>query len=124
LIGFTDAKVEGTWEWVSGQDVDYVDWSGGEPNDQEGEDYGHMWQGGQWNDISDNGHGVNTLYGIVEVEHLCHPDLAGDGTLDLFDFLLFVNLFNNSDAAADCDGSGALDLFDFLCFTNAFNARC
>jgi hypothetical protein len=44
--------------------------------------------------------------------------------LDLFDFLEFVNLFNASDPAADCDGNGVFDLFDFLCFVNAFNAGC
>jgi hypothetical protein len=50
--------------------------------------------------------------------------LTGDGALDLFDFLAFVNLFNSADPAADCDASGAFNLFDFLCFTNAFNAGC
>jgi hypothetical protein len=54
----------------------------------------------------------------------CAPDLDGNGTLDLFDFLTFVNLFNADDPEADCDGNGALDLFDFLCFVNAFNAGC
>jgi hypothetical protein len=54
----------------------------------------------------------------------CYPDLDGTGTLDLFDFLAFVNLFNASDPEADCDASGSLDLFDFLCFANAFNTGC
>jgi hypothetical protein len=54
----------------------------------------------------------------------CYPDLDGNGTLELFDFLSFVNLFNAADPTADCDGNGSLDLFDFLCFTNAFNAGC
>lgn len=54
----------------------------------------------------------------------CYPDCTGDGTLDLFDFLCFVNGFNAGDAGADCDGNGGLDLFDFLCFVNAFNAGC
>ncbi len=54
----------------------------------------------------------------------CPWDLNADGTLDLFDFLAFVNLFNAADPEADCDQSGILDLFDFLCFNNAFNAGC
>ena len=54
----------------------------------------------------------------------CAPDLDGNGTLDLFDFLAFTNLFNAGDLAADFDGDGVLDLFDFLAFTNAFNAGC
>lgn len=57
----------------------------------------------------------------------CEPDLNGDGTLDLFDFLAFVNLFNSKDPRADCTPIGCepqLDLFDFLCFVNKFNAGC
>src|SRR5262249_23148222 len=48
----------------------------------------------------------------------CYADFTLDGSLDLFDFLAYVNAFNAGNADADCDGSGALDLFDFLCFTN------
>ncbi len=54
----------------------------------------------------------------------CYADCTGDGVLDLFDFLCYVNLFNAGDNAADCDGNGGLDLFDFLCFVNDFNAGC
>jgi YVTN family beta-propeller protein len=53
-----------------------------------------------------------------------NPDCDMSGTLDLFDFLCFVNEFNVGDPTADCDGNGSLDLFDFLCFVNAFNAGC
>lgn len=54
----------------------------------------------------------------------CAADCDGDGTLSLFDFLCFVNVFNAGDAYADCDGNGRLDLFDFLCFQDAFAAGC
>jgi hypothetical protein len=54
----------------------------------------------------------------------CPADLDGNGSVDLFDFLTFVNYFNTHDPKADCDGSGAFDLFDFFCFVNAFNAGC
>jgi hypothetical protein len=54
----------------------------------------------------------------------CYADFNGDGTLDLFDYLSFVNAFNGGQERADCDGSGAFDLFDFLCFVNLFNAGC
>jgi hypothetical protein len=54
----------------------------------------------------------------------CYPDFTGDETLDLFDFLAYVNSFNAGDDLADCDETGTLDLFDFLCFVNAFNAGC
>jgi hypothetical protein len=54
----------------------------------------------------------------------CYPDFDDDHDLTLFDFLAFVNLFNDGKMAADCDESGTLDLFDFLCYTNAFIAGC
>jgi len=54
----------------------------------------------------------------------CYPDCDQSGTLDLFDFLCFVNEFNSGNPYADCDGSGGLDLFDFLCFVNEFNNGC
>lgn len=54
----------------------------------------------------------------------CYPDFTGDGQLDLFDFLAYLNAFNGGDTGADCTGDGQLDLFDFLCFVNAFNEGC
>jgi hypothetical protein len=54
----------------------------------------------------------------------CYADFTGDGALDLFDFLSFVNAFNAEDPAADCDRNGVFDLFDCLAFVNAFNAGC
>jgi subtilisin family serine protease len=62
---------------------------------------------------------------------LCYPDCdtsTGVGTLDIFDFLCFQNLFVNANPyACDCDTStGPLvcDIFDFLCFQNAFANGC
>jgi probable HAF family extracellular repeat protein len=54
----------------------------------------------------------------------CYPDFDGNGALDLFDFLSYVNAFNAGEEAAECDGDEGLTLFDFLCFVNAFNAGC
>ena len=54
----------------------------------------------------------------------CYPDCDGDGALNLFDFLCFINGFNAADERADCNGDEKFDLFDFLCFTNSFNAGC
>jgi hypothetical protein len=56
----------------------------------------------------------------------CYPDCTGDGVLDLFDFLCFVNAFNAAKPYADCDlhPCTTFDLFDFLCYTNAFNTGC
>ncbi|UYV13327.1 MAG: LamG domain-containing protein [Phycisphaera sp.] len=54
----------------------------------------------------------------------CDADCDLSGSLDLFDFLCFQNLFDAGDLAADLDGDGSLTLFDFLAFQNAFDAGC
>jgi hypothetical protein len=54
----------------------------------------------------------------------CRADLDGDGTLTIFDFLAFQNLFDAGSPEADFDGDGALTIFDFLAFQNEFDAGC
>jgi hypothetical protein len=54
----------------------------------------------------------------------CRADLDGDGSLTIFDFLTFQNLFDAGDPTADFDGDGALTIFDFLTFQNEFDAGC
>lgn len=65
--------------------------------------------GGDWTNISFRSNG---------------PDCDGSYSLDLFDFLCFVNAFNAEEPYSDCDGDGAFSLFDFLCFVNSFNVGC
>ena len=55
---------------------------------------------------------------------LCRPDLDADGALTIFDFLTFLNLFQDGDLQADFDGDGELTIFDFLAFQTAFDAGC
>jgi hypothetical protein len=62
--------------------------------------------------------------GVPDSCESCYADFTGDGTLDLFDFLAYVNAFNVEDPSADCDDDGEFSLFDFLCFVNAFNEGC
>ncbi|MEQ9584749.1 MAG: GC-type dockerin domain-anchored protein [Phycisphaerales bacterium] len=54
----------------------------------------------------------------------CRADIDGDGSLTIFDFLGFQNLFQDGDLAADFAGDGELTIFDFLMFQNEFDARC
>ena len=54
----------------------------------------------------------------------CTPDLDADGALTIFDYLTFLNLFEDDDAQADFDGDGEFTLFDFLAFQTAFDAGC
>ncbi len=55
---------------------------------------------------------------------ICEVDLDADGTLTIFDFLTFLNLFQDGDPIADFDGDGELTIFDFLAFQTAFDAGC
>ncbi len=54
----------------------------------------------------------------------CPADFDGDGTLTIFDYLLFANLFDAGDPRADLDDDGEFTLFDFLVFQTAFDAGC
>ena len=54
----------------------------------------------------------------------CEADLDADGSLTVFDFLLFLNLFQDGDMLADFDGDGELSIFDFLAFQTAFDTGC
>jgi hypothetical protein len=54
----------------------------------------------------------------------CMPDFDKSGSLDLFDFLEFQNLFAARDPRADVDRDGRFELFDFLTFQNAFALGC
>ena len=60
----------------------------------------------------------------VDTSAPCRVDLDGDGVLDIFDFLAFLNLFDAGDPRADFDGDGQLTIFDFLAFGNEFDAGC
>ncbi|MFO0748318.1 MAG: lectin-like protein [Myxococcota bacterium] len=53
FIGLSDAAVEGTWTWSSGEAYSYTHWAGGEPNDAGGnEDCGALRKDGLWNDVN------------------------------------------------------------------------
>lgn len=65
-----------------------------------------------------------TVFGAAEGPPPCFADCDLNGVLDIFDFLCYVNRFNNNSPAADCDGDGILAVFDFLCFINHFNSGC
>jgi hypothetical protein len=54
----------------------------------------------------------------------CYPDCNDDDVLDFFDFLCYLNAFDNQDQYADCEDNEIFDFFDFLCYLNEFDAGC
>ena len=54
------------------------------------------------------------------------PDFDGNGTVDVSDFLFFVDLFGSKegeeryDAQYDLDGNGEIGIGDFLIFVDSF----
>jgi hypothetical protein len=55
---------------------------------------------------------------------VCSADLNTDNTVSFEDFLLFFNLFDQSQSNADLNGDTQVDLFDFLLFFNSFDRGC
>lgn len=54
----------------------------------------------------------------------CPADLNDDGVLDFFDVLLFLELFDAGDPAANFNGDDELNFFDVLLFLEIFASNC
>lgn len=65
-----------------------------------------------------NGDGVISAEDLWTYGH--RADIDGNGRLDIFDFLLFQNLWVMRDPIADFNLDQVFDIFDFLEFSNAF----
>ncbi|MEM6698067.1 MAG: T9SS type A sorting domain-containing protein, partial [Bacteroidota bacterium] len=110
-IGASDVAVEGEWRWVTGPEGQmnngqgllfwmgeadgipannaYINWASGEPNDFQdtediGEDYGHYFANGTWNDFPSNGFNVVEGY-VVEYGGIdgCTPDFTDEATVTI-----------------------------------------
>lgn len=77
-LGLNDAAQEGIFVWANGEPVTFTHWSTNQPDNARGtEDYVHVltpfnlpqappeWR--KWNDAADDGFGVGTPFGVVEV---------------------------------------------------------
>lgn len=54
----------------------------------------------------------------------CDADLDGNGRLDVFDFLEFINRFNAQDPASDYTADGRFTMMDFATYLNLFDGGC
>jgi trimeric autotransporter adhesin len=54
----------------------------------------------------------------------CRADLNNDGFVDAFDYLAFVDAYEEPAALADFNADGFVDFFDYIDFVLAFEAGC
>lgn len=68
MLGASDEKSKGVWEWVTGENFSYVDWYNGEPNNAGGvEHYLDIYSGLGWND--DCNYKLSSRGFILEIEN-------------------------------------------------------
>ena len=69
-FGLTDDKIEGVWQWVTGEPYSYSNWAASEPNSEYGnEDYGmfyYKYPTGQWNDGDFGKDSAGTVTFLIE----------------------------------------------------------
>jgi hypothetical protein len=71
--------------------------------------------------------GTTAVYSMdarIDGAPTCRVDIDGNGTVNVQDFLGFLQLFASGDARADFDASGGVNIQDFLAFLQAFAAGC
>ena len=62
-LGGTDEAEEGHWQWITGEEWNYTNWTSGEPNNTSGnEPYLELFSTGLWNDLA----GTNKLAYVCE----------------------------------------------------------
>ena len=75
-LGATDEYSEGKWKWITGESIDYQNWSANEPNDTDDEDFMMLYiNSGTWNDVYDSTKGNNYDYSFI-----CEYDNLSDAS--------------------------------------------
>jgi hypothetical protein len=124
-IGLNDAAQLNVYVWTSGEPVTYTNWDPGEPSHAGGLEHWVELFGsnGHWNDNRDVPN--VTVYGCVEVlGGACRADFNGDGSVNVQDFLAFLQAFAGADPRADMTGDGSVNIQDFLAYLQLFAAGC
>ena len=90
----------------------------------EGETY--TWVTSQWSRTSTIQAANNTITGpgdAVEVT-ACLADFNGDGTVNVFDVVAFITLWNTGTIDADFNSDGTISIFDVVAFITEWNNGC
>jgi hypothetical protein len=96
-IGFTDEASEGTFQWVTGEDVVYTNWSTYEPNNCcGGEDYAEMVDTGLWNDNGGPRDPNLTRY------YVCEWEEHGGTMYNKHEYRLYTDEKTWANAKSDC----------------------
>ena len=82
MIGITDGEEEGTWKWISGENVTYSNWGTNQPDNSRGlENHAVIgWDRGTWNDIQEDWNNLQTttkwgeVKGLVEIS-ICNQKI-------------------------------------------------
>ncbi|MCK4872198.1 MAG: hypothetical protein KAS72_05700 [Phycisphaerales bacterium] len=126
-IGLRETDIEGEYEWVTDEPLDFTYWLAGEPNNNEGaEDRAQIiWtespdeptydRRGHWNDVPD----VNQWVGPLDTAQMgyviemipCPGDLSGDGVVDQTDLGILLAFYGWS-TGGDLDSDGDTDQSD------------
>lgn len=96
-LGALDTYSEGTWRWITGEKMNYVNWADGEPNDNNDEDYLMLYKNsGKWNDAHDIYNDFSDSYGFI-----CEYEL-NDSKLNYTPEKSFVYNNHRYEFYADC----------------------
>ena len=99
-IGLNDATTEGSFTWITGEPIGYVNWNGGQPDDYwlyGGEDYVEMNSYGYWNDLT----GSDLLHYVVEFEPITVTQTAGLASGSFFPKGTTTNTFTATDGSGN-----------------------
>ncbi len=111
------------WAWTDGSDLDYTNWSGGEPNNGTGgtEHYGEIWRDGTWNDRNNTAGWVGYMVRLTGTDYGPVANDTCDGAIALSTKAgtpySTTNAYGSTDLS-DCHGSELIAHNDvFFTFT-------
>ena len=114
-IGMSDLEQEGTWEWVSGEEMIYTNWLAGEPGGGTLENFGMMWLAndnrfGKWNDLT-----PELCRFVIEVPIQPEEELIYLGEFNNSDYFISTHAYTWTEGRDICIENGGY----LACITSA-----